>query len=65
MMVGDTRIDFETAANAGTHVCLARYGFGYEQFDANRLTGREALVDEPSQIPGAVRRLLRTTRAQV
>ena len=57
-MVGDTRIDFETAANAGTHVCLTRYGFGYEQFDRSRLTGREALVDEPSEIPAAVRRLL-------
>lgn len=58
VMVGDTRIDFETAANAGTHLCLARYGFGYEQFDTSRLTGREALVDQPSQIPDAVRRLL-------
>lgn len=58
VMVGDTRIDFETAANAGTHMCLARYGFGYEQFDTRRLTGREALVDEPSQIPDAIRRLL-------
>jgi len=58
VMVGDTRIDFETAANAGTHVCLTRYGFGYEQFDSSRLTGREALVDAPSQIPEAVRRLL-------
>jgi phosphoglycolate phosphatase len=58
VMVGDTRIDFETAANAGTRMCLARYGFGYEQFDTNRLTGREALVDEPSQIPDAIRRLL-------
>ena len=45
-MVGDTRIDFETAANAGTHVCLARYGFGYEQFDTGRLTGREVLGAE-------------------
>lgn len=58
VMVGDTRIDFETAINAGTHVCLARYGFGYEHFDPSRLTGREALVDEPSQIPDAIRRLL-------
>jgi len=58
VMVGDTRIDFETAANAGTHVCLARYGFGYEQFDTTRLTGREALVDEPAEIPDAIRLLL-------
>ena len=58
VMVGDTRIDFETAANAGTHVCMARYGFGYEQFDTARLTGHEALVDAPAQIPDAVSLLL-------
>jgi phosphoglycolate phosphatase len=61
VMVGDTRIDFETAANAGTHVCLTRYGFGFEQFDTARLTGREALVDEPGEIPAAVRELLERT----
>jgi phosphoglycolate phosphatase len=58
VMVGDTRIDFETAANAGTHMCLTRYGFGYEQFDTSRLNGHEALVDHPSEIPEAVQRLL-------
>jgi phosphoglycolate phosphatase len=59
VLVGDTRIDFETAHNAGAHACLARYGFGYEQFDTSRLTGAEAVVDSPAEIPGAVRRLLR------
>jgi phosphoglycolate phosphatase len=59
VLVGDTRIDFETARNAGAHTCLARYGFGYEQFDTSRLTGVEALVDRPAEIPDAVRRLLR------
>ena len=60
VLVGDTRIDFETAHNAGAHVCLARYGFGYEQFETSRLTGVEALVDSPAEIPDAVRRLLNT-----
>ena len=58
VLVGDTRIDFETAANAGTHICMARYGFGYERFDVARLTGREALVDAPSEIAAAIGRLL-------
>ena len=58
VMVGDTRIDFETANNAGTQCCLARYGFGYEQFDTARLNGHEALVDHPSEIPDAIQRLL-------
>ena len=60
VLVGDTRIDFETARNAGVQVCLARYGFGYEQFETSRLTGVEALVDSPAEIPDAVRRLLKT-----
>ena len=29
LLVGDSTIDVQTAANAGTHMCLARYGFGY------------------------------------
>ena len=58
VMVGDTRIDFETARAAGTHLCLARYGFGFEQFPLAALTGTEALVDMPSEIPAALRRLL-------
>ena len=58
VLVGDTRIDFETARAAPAHVCLARYGFGYEQFPVDQLTGTEALADAPSEIPAAVRRLL-------
>jgi phosphoglycolate phosphatase len=61
VLVGDTRIDFETARNAGVHACLARYGFGFEQFDTSTLTGVEALVDSPAEIPAAVRRLLHIT----
>jgi len=64
VMVGDTRIDFDTAVNAGTGMCLTRYGFGYEQFDTMRLTGREALVDAPSEIPGAIGRLLTAAAAR-
>jgi phosphoglycolate phosphatase len=63
VLVGDTRIDFETGHNAGAHVCMARYGFGYEQFDTSRLTGAEAIVDSASEIPAAVRRLLRLPAA--
>jgi len=57
VMVGDTRIDFETARAAGTHLCLARYGFGFEQFPLAALTGTEALVDAPAEIPAAIGRL--------
>ena len=58
VLVGDSRIDFETARAAGTGMCLARYGFGYEVFPVSALTGHEGLADQPSQIPGVVRALL-------
>jgi phosphoglycolate phosphatase-like HAD superfamily hydrolase len=58
VLVGDSRIDFETARAAGTAVCLTRYGFGYEGFPIGQLRGDEGLVDTPSQIPEAVERLL-------
>jgi phosphoglycolate phosphatase len=58
VLVGDSRIDLETAHAAGTPVCLARYGFGYEGLPVGRLRGKEGLVDAPSQIPEAIERLL-------
>lgn len=64
VLVGDSRIDFETARAAGTAVCLARYGFGYEQFPLDHLTGAEEVVDDPAEIPGAIERLFaRSPRA--
>jgi phosphoglycolate phosphatase len=30
LLVGDSAVDWETARRAGTRVCLARYGFGFE-----------------------------------
>jgi phosphoglycolate phosphatase len=58
VLVGDSRIDHETAHRAGTAVCLARYGYGYETFPAEALRGGEALVDAASAIPEAVDRLV-------
>jgi phosphoglycolate phosphatase len=58
VLVGDSRIDHETAHRAGTAICLARYGFGFETFPAEALHGREALVDHASAIPAAVDRLV-------
>lgn len=58
VLVGDSRIDFETARAAGTHVCLTRWGFGYEGFPIASLRGDEALVDRPADLPAAIERLL-------
>jgi len=55
MLVGDSGVDLSTARNAGVHICLARYGFGFADVAPETLRGDELLVDEPRQIAGAVR----------
>jgi phosphoglycolate phosphatase len=49
LMVGDSRIDLETARRADVRVCLARYGFGF-RFDPDAFRGDEAFIDRPSQL---------------
>jgi phosphoglycolate phosphatase len=51
VLIGDSIIDWETAGRAGTAICLARYGFGFEGFPVERLTGRELFVDSPTELP--------------
>ena len=58
VLVGDSRIDFETARAAGTPICLVRFGFGYETFPAAQLRGDEGLADDPRQLPAIIERLL-------
>ena len=54
LLVGDSLIDFKTARNAGTRICLARYGFGY-RFTDDTFRGDEMFVDDPSQLPDVVK----------
>jgi phosphoglycolate phosphatase len=50
MMVGDSVIDWRTARAAGTHICLARYGFGFEGFPIGDLSPDDRLVDHADQL---------------
>ena len=54
LMVGDSRIDLETARAAGAGVCLARYGFGF-RFKPDEVAG-VATVDDPAELPAAIDR---------
>ena len=54
LMVGDSRIDLDTARAAGTGVCLARYGFGF-RFQPDEVAG-VATVDSPAELPAAIDR---------
>ncbi len=63
-LIGDSRIDFETARAAGTAVCLVRYGFGYEQFPLATLRGDEGLADTPRDLPRVIRMVLANRSGQ-
>jgi phosphoglycolate phosphatase len=54
VLVGDSLIDLHTSRNAGTRICLARYGFGYAAFPVEWLDGTELAVDTPSQLPSVL-----------
>jgi phosphoglycolate phosphatase len=56
VMVGDSAIDWRTARNAGTRICLARYGFGFREFPRNELRGDEILLDRPGDLLGLMPR---------
>jgi phosphoglycolate phosphatase len=59
VMIGDSRIDFETARAAGTAIIVARYGFGYQDFlDALELPEPVPSVDRASDLPGVVAALI-------
>ena len=51
LMVGDSRIDLEAARNAGVHICLVRYGFGF-RFGPEELRD-VAIADSPPAIARA------------
>jgi phosphoglycolate phosphatase len=47
VMVGDSTIDLRTARAAGTRVCLARYGFGFDSVPLHELTLEDHVIDAP------------------
>jgi phosphoglycolate phosphatase len=52
MLVGDSIIDWRTAHAAGTRVCMARYGFGFETFPAEELGVDDLVIDAPGDLEG-------------
>jgi phosphoglycolate phosphatase len=50
LMVGDSAIDWRTARAAGTRVCLARYGFGFESVPVDQLAADEQVIAAPREL---------------
>jgi phosphoglycolate phosphatase len=51
VLVGDSPIDLQTARNADTQICLARYGFGYSDMSSAEFRGDELFIDRPGELP--------------
>jgi phosphoglycolate phosphatase len=52
MLVGDSRIDWQTARAAHAHICLAGYGFGFESIDGATLAELDRVVRTPAELLG-------------
>ncbi len=50
LMIGDSAIDHETALRAGTRCCLVSFGFGFDTFPQERLTGREWIAPDGESV---------------
>jgi phosphoglycolate phosphatase len=59
LMVGDSRVDMETAQNAGARCCLVRYGFG---FPDGPLPRDVLIADKPERVAEIVLQLWRKAR---
>jgi phosphoglycolate phosphatase len=60
-LIGDSLVDLRTAQNAGTRVCLTRYGFGFTSCTPDAFRGDELFVDAPSDLPRVLPMLLAPT----
>lgn len=58
LLVGDSAVDHETAARAAVRCCLASWGFGYETFPAERLTGEEWIAATVADLAAMLERFL-------
>lgn len=50
MLVGDSAIDWRTAHNAGTAICLVRYGFGFVGVPRDELAASDLVIDAPGEL---------------
>lgn len=50
VMVGDSIIDWKTARAAGTAICMAAYGFGFEDFPSGELAPTDAVAQAPGDL---------------
>ena len=52
MLVGDSKIDWQTAHAARAHICLASYGFGFDSMAGASLAELDRVVRTPAELLG-------------
>jgi phosphoglycolate phosphatase len=50
ILVGDSLVDWRTSHAAGARACMARYGFGFENFPTDELVDEDLLIDSPRDL---------------
>ena len=50
LLIGDSRIDLQTARAAGAPVCLVRYGFGFDGVPNGDLTAEDRTITQPIEL---------------
>jgi phosphoglycolate phosphatase len=58
LLVGDSKVDLETARNAGVHCCLVGFGFGFESVTKERFEGDEAVVKDVPTLVAEIERFI-------
>jgi phosphoglycolate phosphatase-like HAD superfamily hydrolase len=52
MMVGDSEVDVRTARAAGTRLCVARSGFGFQRIPPGELNADDLVLEQPGDLLG-------------
>jgi phosphoglycolate phosphatase len=52
LLVGESLIDWRTARAAGAQACMAEYGFGFDGFPIDVLTGDDRRIEAPMDLLG-------------
>ncbi len=50
LLIGDSSVDLRTARNAGSALCLARYGFGFSSVRSTDVTLADRAIEEPIEL---------------
>jgi phosphoglycolate phosphatase len=58
MLVGDSKVDLETARRAGARSCLVAFGFGFESVSKEPFEGDEAVVKDVATLVAEIERFI-------